>query len=513
MKNTGIQVRGYWTHENTGKSYNLRSAAENQDRNYKPDNAWYTDFTSGYNTAVAGGANVQQALLDARNKADAGRYQPGTAAFNDKLRELADVNNWDIGSALRVKDEMFHFEGQADISKAIASDFTAKTGYRFLAGVDHRTYLIHPDGNYFINYSPGHTFDDFTYSKTGGFVQAAKSLFENKIEITATLRADKNDDFGVKLNPRVTLVYSPVTEHNFRFSYQSGYRFPSIFEGFSNVNSGGVKRIGGLRIASNGVFENAYIRTSIDAFQRAVINDFNSGMPTNAAIQKEKGLLVKNSYTYLKPEHINSLEAGYKALFFDGKLTADVDFYYNKYDNFIAQLEMNVPNTAVADSIPYALNDKNKQARYRVWTNSKSTVYNYGGSLGLSYRIWPKYVLAGNATFAKLDRKTQDDALEDGFNTPKWMTNVSFGGNHVVSNFGFNVLYKYQSSYYWQSFLVNGNVPGYGTLDAQVNYDFVKSKLNIKIGASNLTNRYYTSFLGGPSIGGFYYTTLTYDLL
>ncbi|MFD2326611.1 TonB-dependent receptor domain-containing protein [Mucilaginibacter galii] len=383
----------------------------------------------------------------------------------------------------------------------------------FLAGFDHRTYLIHPDGNYFINYTPGHTFDNSTYNKTGGFMQASKSLFDDKLKVTATLRADKNDDFDVKFNPRFTAVFSPTIENNFRFSYQSGYRFPSIFEGFSNVNSGGVKRIGGLRIASNGVFENAYIRSSIDAFQAAVKNDFNAGTSTNAAIEKEKALLVKNTYTYLKPEHINSFEAGYKSLLFEGKLNIDADVYYNQYDNFIAQLEMNVPNTSKPDSIPYYLNDKTKQARYRVWTNSKSTVYNFGGSLGLSYNLSLKYVLTGNVSYAKLDQKSHDDALEDGFNTPRLITNVSFGGSHVISNLGFNVLYKHQSGYYWQSFLVNGDVKAYGTIDAQVNYDFVKTKLNLKIGASNLTNKYYNSFLGGPAIGGFYYTTLTYNLL
>jgi outer membrane receptor for ferric coprogen and ferric-rhodotorulic acid len=147
-----------------------------------------------------------------------------------------------------------------------------------------------------------------------------------------------------------------------------------------------------------------------------------------------------------------------------------------------------------------------------MWTNSESTVYNLGGSLGLSYRFLHKYTFSANASYAKLHRKSHDDALEDGFNTPKWITNVSFGGNRVIGNFGFNATYKWQNKYYWQSFLVNGNVDAYGTLDAHVHYDLVKSRLNLKIGANNLTNQYYNSFLGGPAIGGFYYTSITYQL-
>jgi outer membrane receptor protein involved in Fe transport len=401
LKNDIYQVRAYWTQENTGKSYNLRSAGENQDRNFKSDNVWYTDYTNAFNTATTAGATVAQALQNARTAADAGRYQPGTTAFTNKLNELADVNNWDIGSALRVKDELLHAEGQVNISNAISKDFRKKTGLDLLTGFDHRTYIIHPDGNYFINYTPGQEYSNINYSKTGGFIQAAKELFNDKLKVSATLRADRNDYFDLKLNPRFTLVYSPAIEHNIRVSFQSGYRFPSIFEAFSNVNSGGVKRIGGLRVASNGVFENSYLRTSIDAFQAAVKNDFNAGSTTNAAIEKEKGLLKKNPYTYLKPEHINSFETGYKALFFEGKLNFDADVYYNKYDNFIAQVEANVPGTAKPDSIPYYLNDKNKQARYRLWTNSQSKVYNIGGSLGLSYQLLQKYLLSGNVTYSK----------------------------------------------------------------------------------------------------------------
>jgi outer membrane receptor protein involved in Fe transport len=509
IKNNIYQIRGYWTSENTGKSYNLRSAGENIDRNFKDDNTWYADFTKGFNSATSSGATVPQALQQARQLADAGRYQPGTAAFKNTLDKLADINNWDVGAALRVKDDLLHVEGQVNISNAISSTFQKETGLDLLAGFDHRTYIIHPDGNYFINYVPGKEYSNIDYSKTGGFVQVAKEFFDRELKLSATLRADKNDYFDLKLNPRFTAVYSPVVEQNFRVSFQSGYRFPSIFEAFSNVNSGGVKRIGGLRVVSNGIFENSYLRTSIDAFQAAVKNDFNSGITTDAAIEKEKGLLKKNPYTYLQPEHINSFEAGYKSILFDGQLSVDADFYYNKYNNFIGQVEINVPNTQKADSIPYYLNDKNKQARYRAWTNSQSTVYNIGGSLGLSYKLFQNYVLTGNVSYAKLQRTANEDALEDGFNTPQWITNFSFGGNRVIGNFGFNASYKWQSGFYWQSFLVNGNVDHYGTIDAQVNYDFLKTGLNLKIGATNLTNKYYNSFLGGPAIGGFYYTTLT----
>ena len=48
----------------------------------------------------------------------------------------------------------------------------------------------------------------------------------------------------------------------------------------------------------------------------------------NDAIVKNKNLLKKNPYTYIQPEHVKSLEAGYKGLFAEGRIFAEADFYF-----------------------------------------------------------------------------------------------------------------------------------------------------------------------------------------
>ncbi|WP_022824603.1 TonB-dependent receptor [Hymenobacter norwichensis] len=521
-----VQARAYLTTENTGKSYNLRSAAENLDRSYKPDALWNQEYTAAWNTATANGQTVAQAHATARAAADAGRLQPGTPEFEQRLEELAGINNWDAGAALRVKADLVHAEGQVNIAEALRRNGTVwPATLDLLAGADHRTYIIQPDGNYFINPESGKDplRDNLTYSKTGGFVQAGARLLDERIRLTATLRADKNDYFSMRFNPRFTAVYSPTRQHNFRVSYQSGYRFPSLFEGFSNVNSGQVKRIGGLRVMSDGVFENSYLRSSIDAFNTAVTRDRNTNGQTLAqAIANNQNQLVKTPYTYLKPEHIKSLEVGYKAaLLPDGRLLADVDFYYNTYRDFIAQVEAYVPQTSTGqplnlgtdlNTIATALNARTGQARYRLWTNSQSQVYNYGGSLGLRYDVAGGYLAGASVTYTRLDRTESGDGLEDGFNTPRWAYNLSAGNEKAYRNFGFGLNYRWQARYYSQTFLVNGYVPAYHTLDAQLSYTIPAPNLRFKLGASNLLNDYYVSYLGGPSIGGLYYLQVTYGL-
>ncbi|RTQ52499.1 TonB-dependent receptor [Hymenobacter gummosus] len=527
-----LQARAYFTRENTGRSYNLRSAAENLDRSFKPDAQWYQDYAAAWNAATQAGQSVPAAHAAARTAADAGRLQPGTPAFEARLRELADINNWDQGAALRVRADLLHAETQLDVARALRQQlWPALPGAVDLrAGLDHRSYVIQPDGNYFINPRPGQDqFSPLVYGKTGGFVQAGARLWQQRLRLTATLRADKNDYFRTRFNPRLTAVLSPTPRHHFRLSYQSGYRFPSLFEGFSNVNSGQVKRIGGLRVMSSGVFESSYLRSSIDQFNAAVTAAINADASGASAAEKRRvailnnqSLLRPNPYTYLRPEFIRSLELGYKAaLLPGGRLLVDVDFYYNRYRDFIAQVEAYVPLDAAGqplgpdasiNTVATALNARATQARYRLWTNSQSQVSNFGGSVGLRYEL-PAGLLAGaNATHARLRRTESGDGLEDGFNTPRWIYNLSLGHDELPHGLGFGLNYRWQQRYYSQTFLVSGYVPAYHTLDAQLSYAVKQPDLRLKLGATNLLNRYYASYLGGPSIGGLYYLTVTYGL-
>ena len=57
---------------------------------------------------------------------------------------------------------------------------------------------------------------------------------------------------------------------------------------------------------------------------------------------------------------------------------------------------------------------------------------------------------------------------------------------------------------------MNGPVPAYHTLDAQLSYAVPTPNLRFKLGASNVLNTYYVSYLGGPSVGGLYYLSVTY---
>ncbi|WP_111631219.1 TonB-dependent receptor [Larkinella arboricola] len=101
--------------------------------------------------------------------------------------------------------------------------------------------------------------------------------------------------------------------------------------------------------------------------------------------------------------------------------------------------------------------------------------------------------------------------MEEAFNTPKWITNLRVSNANLWYGLGFSVAYKHQSSFLWQSSLATGMVPAIHTVDAQTSYRIQSLKLDLKLGATNLTNRSYSTFVAGPSVGGFYYVTLTWQ--
>lgn len=533
LQGQDFTIRSYMSLENTGDSYNMNPLADNLEKSFKTDKVWQADYTKALNGALDEGADIAAAHRAARAAADKGRWTPGTAAFDKQVALIKSINDWDIyptskdstnksgGAALLQMSHFYHAEGTWNLRKYIHFADV-------LVGADYRTYEIIPDGNNFVDFTkaladrntPGGK--HIWYGKAGGFVQGSKTFFHDQLKLTASVRYDKSQQFDGKFNPRIAAVYTtPNQRHNFRASWQNGFRFPSLFEAYSFVNNGGVRRVGGLAFIEDGLgyFKNSYLTSSATAFTTAVnkITNANPGVTRAEAEQQSAGVLKVANLDAIVPEQIHSFEAGYKSVLFDNKVFIDVDGYFNSYKNFIGQVEVAVPKTGSVNnptqSVLDQMYDKQYQNRYRVWTNSKSTVQNYGFALGVTYNFDKGYTISGNLNYNTLTQdKTKDDALIPGFNTPKYFTNVSFGNRQVFKNVGFNVVWHWQDTFYWQNLFGNGDVPAYSTVDAQVTYGLPKLHTSVKVGGSNIFNSAYFQYVGGPTIKGLYYVAITYDL-
>ncbi len=532
LKASNFLVRAYALLENTGDSYNIKPLADNLDLNNSTNTQWSAKFSNALTTALDGGSSLADAFKTARTFADLGRVLPGTQAFTDLKNEIIGTNNWDIGSvivgapasggaALWQKSRTYHADFQYDFANKIKwADV--------LVGADYRVYEVIPDGNNFVDLSraidkrtsadlKGAFGNNLYYRKYGAFVQGSKLLLSDKLKVAVSARIDNNPEFKPKFNPRVALVYTLADKHNFRASYQNGFRFPALFEALSYVNNGNVRRVGGLARINEGLgyLENSYTLASLNTFNAVVNMDVANGVTRNDAALKNRTLLFKTDLALTAPEHINSFEIGYKSVLFNNKISIDWDAYYNIYSGFLGQVEVAVPSSGTVGTdaaiLDMLMANRAKQTRYRVYTNAKNDNISYGSSLGITYNFYEKYVLSGNTTYNALKINELADIFVTGFNTPKWATNLSLSNREIIKNVGFNVAWKWQTAFQWESPLANGNVPAYHNIDAQVSLAIPSVKTRLKVGGSNIFNNRYIQYAAGPTIGGLYYVALTVE--
>ncbi len=552
LKGKNFTVLSYVSIENTGNSYNVKPLADNLDlysggaTDTKTPTSWGTKFKNALNAygATNGGLtsdNLAAATAYARQQADASRAVPGTPYFDSLVNVIRHINNWDIksssipdapetgGAALIQKSRLYHAEAQWDLSNKVKI-------FDLLIGGDARIYEIIPDGNNFVDFSrpidernkpekDGSFGDNVDYKKFGVFTQVTKTFFDEKLKLFGSIRFDYNPEFDPKLTPRLAAVYTLKDKHNFRFTYQQGYRFPALFEALSYVNNGRVKRVGSLPYINEGLgyLENSYTQASVVNFNAAVSAAGNS----DSAALANRNLLQWANLPNARPEKINSFEVGYRSVLLQNKLVIDFDAYSNQYDGFLGQVQVFVPHgeTIGSDAAVLAMLDRNRDAnagtsttapsqgqdRYRVYTNAKNTYHNFGSALGITYNFYKKYTIASNVSFNKMKSNSTNDIFVTGFNTPKWSTNLSFGNREIVKNIGFNIVWRWQDAFLWESPLVTGDISAFNTIDAQVSFHFPKLKSYLKVGGADLLNHRYLQYAGGPTIGALYYAAITVD--
>jgi iron complex outermembrane recepter protein len=530
LKGADLLVRAYVLRENTGNSYNLNPLAYNLDLSNRSNADWGNVFKNELQAQVDQGVDLPTAMKSARAAADAGRAEPGTPEFAALKDVIVNSNNWDIqstsiptgapngGAALWQYSNTYHADFQYNFSKIKFANI--------LVGADYRLFEVIPDGNTFVDFGKpleertlpdanGEFGENQYYRKYGAFVQVTKTFLQEKLKLTGSARVDNNPEFSPKFNPRIAVVYTVAENHNFRVSFQNGFRFPALFEALSFLNNASVRRVGGLERVNDGIgfLENSYTLASYDRFTAAVNDDVATGMNRNDAALKNRDVLEVANLPLMKPESVNSFEIGYKSGLAENKVTIEVDAYHNAYEGFLGQVEVSVPTTGAVGSDEAVLDmlTRSRQNRYRVFTNAKNKYESYGAAVGLSYNFYKKFAVSGNANYNALSENPNPDIFLTSFNTPKWVTNVTLSNREVVKNLGFSVVWRWQDEVSWESTLANGQVPAYSTIDAQVTVKVPKLKSSVKVGGTNIFNDRYIQFAAGPTVGALYYVAVTVD--
>ncbi len=517
-------LRAYTTRENSGDSYIADLTGVNINEQWKGNAQWFGEYTLNYLGALAlqqvapgsmGTASQQmEAHRFARNQADQGRFLPGTPEFESAERNIR-ADFIPQGSLFNDRSRMYMTEGQYNFKNEI--DFMD-----LQVGASYRVYDLRSNGTIFADVEG----NDISVTEFGGYAQASKRVLQEKLKITGSVRYDKNENFEGQFSPRISGVFTEGNS-NFRLSYQTGFRMPTTQAQHIDLNVVSARLIAGLPYYREkyNVFENAFSLASVQAYTEAVA----SGESPVAA--SATNLLEQvTDLPALRPEKVNSIELGYKGLLADNRVLIDLAYYYNSYDDFISQTAIRkAPGPVYPGASPAtdqgAINAINaptlltpvtipgQENTFQTYTNIVDReVEAHGAVIGLTYNLPNNYSIGGNYNFNRMITAFEEGFLSE-FNTPEHKYNISFGNRKLTENLGFNLTYRYQTAFRWESSFAQGDVPEVHNVDAQVSYKLKRLKSVVKLGGSNVfNNRYFLNF-GGPTIGAIYYVSITFDEL
>jgi outer membrane receptor protein involved in Fe transport len=529
IKNDNFFVRGYVTEDKANDSYDMVFTGININRAWKDDRTWFGQYVGAYVQSTLAGATDTQAHLTARGAADTGRLMPGTAEFQNTFESV--VNDSDLSSGSRFQDnsKIYHADANYNLSHLI--DFA-----EIQVGGSFRTYSLNSFGTIYTDVD-----GPINYSEAGIYAQVQKAieLSDNaELKLTGSLRYDKSELFDGFFSPRLSAGITVNENHNFRASFQTGFRNPTtqdLFIGLDvgrailiggaagngerdlrsyNVNNGSLSAFGAQVLGSQSITRNSAGAYNNSFFATSVSNGFaNSGNPAD--------LQIANS-NLAQPEQVTSFEVGYR-----GKVNGfiiDASVYYNDYTDFLAnetvinpfygdvQLTQNVPGTSIPLAVA-AIANGDFQA-FQTYTNSDADVSSYGAAIQVSTKIFGGFDLSANYTYAYLDFDVAANPdFRTLFNTPEHKTKVSFGKAEVFKNLGFNVAWRWSDDYFWEASFGDGEIPAFHVLDAQVNYTIPSLKSTFKIGATNLLQDEYFTAFGTGLIGSQYYVSWTINNL
>ncbi len=518
LRGTNYFVRGYLSQENSHDSYNAKGLGQLINKTWvqdfsgnivsadQADNMWYARYEEAFNGDINGISGSSHTA--ARAFADQGRFEPGSAAFNAQKDRLIATQGLS-GAGILSQSKLYHAEGQYSFSDKIKI-------FELLVGGNFRKYKMSTKGT---------LFDDedgpITINEGGAFVQAAKKLFNDKLKLTASARYDKNQNFDGRMTPRASAVFSVAKNHNFRTSFQTGFRNPTPGDQYIKLNAGPITILGGApdNIAGTGAYDNTFTTSSLGPFFGAFGAAMQSGATPQQAIMQAKDLLVKSNVPLLKPERVKTFEIGYKGLI-QNKLVVDANYYFSSYNDFILNQVVMQPQHPVLGPDgtinPEAAGDllDGNSHLFQLYSNARDRVTSQGATLGLTYMFPKNYSLGANVTWADFNLRNANPNEIRAFNTPTYRTSVTFSNSKITDNIGFNIAWRWQDAYDWTGTfnqLRPGRIDAYSIVDAQVSYKLLPLKSVVKLGASNLFNKQIYQAYGSPAIGAIYYVSVVFD--
>jgi outer membrane receptor protein involved in Fe transport len=389
------------------------------------------------------------------------------------------------------------FEGQYNMSNDLGID---KNGTDFLIGASTKQYVLNSQGTLFAD-----TAGTIKINEVGAYAQLSQKLLNDVLKLTVSGRYDKNTNFQGRFTPRASAVVKLAKDHNLRFSYQEAYRFPTTQNQWINLTIGGGTRLMGglpqLRDFYHFSTNPAYTLASVQAFGASAL----AGAPNAALLQQQQ-------FGEFKPESSKSFEVGYKGLIAQ-KLLIDVYAYWATYKDFLSGVTViQARNPPTTPASIFDVLDANKRIGYSISVNTPGDVKTNGWGASVEYQMRNNFSLSGNLYSDMIG--DLPPGFTSYFNTPKYRVNMAFNntGFGKDNRYGFSVVYRWTNTFFYEGTFGSGQVPYTRTVDAMISYKLPSTKSMIKIGGTDIFNKYYRTGFGNPQIGALYYVSYAFNV-
>jgi iron complex outermembrane receptor protein len=538
VRNDNFFVRGYITSDKAGDTYVMDVLGPNLLNAWKEHRTWFGQYVGEYIGQTLGGATDAQAHAAARAVAEGGRPEEGSQEFQNLLEQVTSDTNFITGAGFRDNSKIYH--GDANYNFGDTFEFA-----EIQVGGSYRTYRLNSFGTIYADAA-----GPITYSELGIYTQLQRSMELSEsleLKLTGSIRYDKSELFDGFFSPRISAGLTVNDNHNFRASFQTGFRNPdtqALYIGLqTNAGTlvGGATDIGDLYERDYDVSQfaqdnlglpSAITQTAAAAYTNSLFTSV-AGALSDPNLNTDGREFVANS-NFVKPERVSSFEVGYR-----GKLEnfiIDASAYYSVYNDFLANERVVAPLYGDVSNFDLTGYDPNNPATigglnadtqqilaalqnddfvgYQTYTNTEETVGSYGAAMSVSTKIFDGFDLSANYTWARLDFDVAGNPdFQTNFNTPEHKVKLGFGKTELFKNLGFNVAWRWSDNYFWESSFGSGEIPAFNVLDAQVNYNIPSLKSSIKVGATNLFGDEYFTAFGTGFIGSQYYVALTINNL
>lgn len=492
VKGSNFFARAWGVNEQSGESYDAGGLAAQMNEGWKPSEAWFEDYIGGFlNGKLGFGLSDQDAHNLARTNADnfdqfgntpfpnqPSLPQPGSERYNHIKDSITALNIADGGARILDKSAMYQVEGMYDFRNQIKS-------FGLMVGAQYRLNVVNSEGSIYFD-EPG---DPITMYTFGAYAQLSDEWVNKRLKPTLSFRYDKHEYFEGQVTPRFSFSYAidNTREKFIRGSAQTAFRFPSVTDQWVNLMVGPITVVGG-----HPEVQDTY------NFSSNPVYPLSGSDPIFSDPDLSEGAFTVPEFA---PEKVTAFELGYKGLYLDRRLMFDGYVYYNTYNGFIASQNL-VQNP----------NDLENERRFQTTISIDDPVNAYGWAAGVDYKFPKNYFMGANVSYNDIESDAVNrPGFQVRFNTPEYRYNINFGNRRLTDRFGFNVNYRWQQSFIWESSFGVGEIPAFGNLDAQVSFKLPSINSMVKLGASNILNDYYTTSFGSSSVGGMYYVTFSFD--